>query len=791
MKRIAFLTALIAIVIWACSDKGSEPKDKPPTDNPPGAPVIDSLSTDRGYVNDTLEVYGKSFGESQDTASSVKFGSIHAGVIFWTDTRIAIRVPEGAKTGDVSVNVDTLTSNTVAFIVYGIDHIEPDSGGTGTEVWIYGIRFGYHQYGKGVTFNGVQADESYWSDTLIITTVPSQARTGQVKIEMLNRDYDGGLFRVIGALRIEELRPSTGTFGTQLEIIGDFFGETQGSSRVSFNGVNPDILSWSDGRIVTTYPVGCTSGELTVTVDGEVSNAMPYSVFGITSISPNWGAPGDTITVSGTGFGDMQGANSVEIDGVEVSVVEWTPEQIVCELSAESMRGTLTVSIGGMLSNGVQIYVFYVDRMEPVEGPVETEVSIYGRGFGDSQGYHNYVSFAGTRANTLQWSDSQIVVQVPYWSTTGDVLVKLFGHPISAGTFTVDCLFAVTGVEPDWGPPGTMVTITGSGFGINQGSSRVRFGNTLASVISWDDTEIVVSVPNIDKSGVVSVSAANCTSSGILFSVYRALDLVPDVGLPGDTLAILGSGFWESQAGSEVLFGELTPEIAEWTDSLIRIIVPAEASDCNVTVLVNGILSPSFDFWLATTSDVTGFIKACNVMDVSFSFYGRIYSTWRYALIHLPVNEPGTITWEEERVIAHETGPGNGTEGYSYIDFDGSLSFSENRIDSLFCKYFYHELWYGPIMEGYERDYSFMLRDIPLSLNSIADSQLVRFSLEGSAAEEHVENVRMYYRGFIDNSHDEFGDGYFGWGDWYSILRDIDWDNETYPPRISVTFRKE
>jgi len=129
MKRITFLTALIAIVIWACSDKGSEPKDNPPIDIPPGAPVIDSLSTDRGYVDDSLDIFGENFGDSQDTASSVKFGSIHAGVIFWTDTRIAIRVPEGAKTGDLSVTVDTLASNNVSFTVYGIDHIEPDSGG--------------------------------------------------------------------------------------------------------------------------------------------------------------------------------------------------------------------------------------------------------------------------------------------------------------------------------------------------------------------------------------------------------------------------------------------------------------------------------------------------------------------------------------------------------------------------------------------------------------------------------------------------------------------------------------
>gem|GEM_PF-4319946 len=39
MRRAFVTIALIAVAVWACSDKGSEPIDKPPTANPPGCYV--------------------------------------------------------------------------------------------------------------------------------------------------------------------------------------------------------------------------------------------------------------------------------------------------------------------------------------------------------------------------------------------------------------------------------------------------------------------------------------------------------------------------------------------------------------------------------------------------------------------------------------------------------------------------------------------------------------------------------------------------------------------------------
>jgi len=357
MKRTISIIALIAVTVWACSDKGSEPKDKPPADNPLGAPVIDSLSTDRGYIDDSLDIYGKNFGDSQDTASSAMFGSVNAGVIFWTDTIVGVRIPEGAKTGDVSVKVDTLSSNNVSFMVYGINHVEPDSGRAGTVVRIIGAGFDPHPQNGAVYFGNVQAIISYWSDTLIVTTVPARATTGILKIEMLNREYSGGVFIVPGNLWITEIDPNWGPYGGEVIITGYEFGPIQGSSFVRFNGVETEVASWSEVEIVTEFPLGCISGDVIVTTDDQESNPVPFSVFGITNINPTWGGPGDIVTISGTGFGSSQGANYVLVDGITAEVITWSDDSIVISIPEGIPKGELNVVIDGMSSNTVRFAI--------------------------------------------------------------------------------------------------------------------------------------------------------------------------------------------------------------------------------------------------------------------------------------------------------------------------------------------------------------------------------------------------------------------------------------------------
>ena len=56
------------------------------------------------------------------------------------------------------------------------------------------------------------------------------------------------------------------------------FGATQGSSTITFNGIQAIPTNWSDTQIVVPVPSGATTGPVIVTVAGQPSNALTFGV---------------------------------------------------------------------------------------------------------------------------------------------------------------------------------------------------------------------------------------------------------------------------------------------------------------------------------------------------------------------------------------------------------------------------------------------------------------------------------------------------------------------------------
>ncbi len=78
----------------------------------------------------------------------------------------------------------------------------------------------------------------------------------------------------------------------------------------------------------------------------------------------------------------------------------------------------------------------------------------------------------------------------------------------------------ITSLTPDHGPVGTEVTIAGTSFGASQGTGGVTFNDIAASVISWSDTEVVVTVPTGATTGdVVLTNDIGGISNGVEFIV--------------------------------------------------------------------------------------------------------------------------------------------------------------------------------------------------------------------------------------------------------------------------------
>ena len=113
---------------------------------------------------------------------------------------------------------------------------------------------------------------------------------------------------------ITGLTPTSGPVGTAVTIAGANFGATKGTSTVAFNGTLATSSSWSDTSITVPLPTGATSGPVVVTVSGQASNGVSFTVTTpapvITSLTPTSGPVGTAVTIAGANFGATAGTST-------------------------------------------------------------------------------------------------------------------------------------------------------------------------------------------------------------------------------------------------------------------------------------------------------------------------------------------------------------------------------------------------------------------------------------------------------------------------------------------------
>jgi sugar lactone lactonase YvrE len=138
-----------------------------------------------------------------------------------------------------------------------------------------------------------------------------------------------------------------------------------------------------------------------------------------------------------------------------------------------------------------------VITLAQASGTPGSSLTINGANFGTSQASVS-VTFSGTAAIVTGWSATQIIVTVPATLGAGiySVVVNVDGVAASPpANFQVDP--KITGTSISSGPVTVGVMIQGAGFGAMQGDSTVMVGNTAATVVTWNDTNILIQVPQV------------------------------------------------------------------------------------------------------------------------------------------------------------------------------------------------------------------------------------------------------------------------------------------------------
>jgi hypothetical protein len=77
---------------------------------------------------------------------------------------------------------------------------------------------------------------------------------------------------------IASLSPTSAPVGALVTVTGANFGAAQNASTVAFNGTSATPTKWSATSITVPVPAGATTGNVVVTVDGQVSKGVLFTV---------------------------------------------------------------------------------------------------------------------------------------------------------------------------------------------------------------------------------------------------------------------------------------------------------------------------------------------------------------------------------------------------------------------------------------------------------------------------------------------------------------------------------
>lgn len=147
---------------------------------------------------------------------------------------------------------------------------------------------------------------------------------------------------------ITAINPTSGRPGDLVVITGQKVG---GATQVKFNGTTAAFIGDAANQVSATVPDGATTGPITVTTaDGTATSPMVFTVQippnapAITSITPNTGTAGDTVTIRGN---DLSGATEVKFNGVNAVFIMNSPTELGAQVPAGATTGQITVTTPG------------------------------------------------------------------------------------------------------------------------------------------------------------------------------------------------------------------------------------------------------------------------------------------------------------------------------------------------------------------------------------------------------------------------------------------------------------
>jgi RHS repeat-associated protein len=283
----------------------------------------------------------------------------------------------------------------------------------------------------------------------------------------------------------------------------------------------------------------------------------------------------------------------------------------------------------------------------------------------------NGIVAAGRGRPATSWSSTSITLAVPGGATAGNVVVTVGGVASNGVNFAVNPV--IQSISPVSGLAGTVVTVTGTGFGnsVAQGSSTVTFNGLAVAPSTWGSTSFTVAAPAGVSAGKVVATVGGQVSNGVMFTPTPVINSVsPTAGGSGTAVTISGSNFGGTQ-GTVSFNGVAAGSITAWSNLSITATVPNNTTTGNVVVAVNGVVSNGVTFTL--TPAISGLspnpVLANELVTISGNNFGSSSSAGTVSFNGIPATP---TSWSNTSIGILV--PGNATAGSVVVAVNGAAS---------------------------------------------------------------------------------------------------------------------
>jgi RHS repeat-associated protein len=363
------------------------------------SPIITGLSATTGPAGTQVQINGSGFGASQN-GSAVYLGNLAASVASWSASAITITIPTGATSGLIVVSVAP-TMNDSNGVEFEITNQPLPPPWLNQDVGPTGLQGSATFTNRTFTLNGAGRAVYYNPDGFHFAYQPLSG--------------DGSI-----VARVTSITGSNTQAGVMI--------------RETLTGSSVHAFAYFQPNTATMYYRTSTGGSTSSQTVGLSSTAYPYWV--------RLDRSGSTFT----SYVSLDGSYWLQIGSSQLITMAETAF-IGLVVSSNSTSSLSTVTFDNVWVSSATAPGPTISSVSATTGSIGSQVSVYGTGFGATQG-NSVATINGVTMTINSWSDTAIVFTIPSGATSG--LLGVFVAPSMNASNTFMFTITTQPLAPTW-----------------------------------------------------------------------------------------------------------------------------------------------------------------------------------------------------------------------------------------------------------------------------------------------------------------------------------------------------